>query len=189
MSNRAQMILRNAAFLGPAGANGLQGVQGPSGITIYDAQAAAAALTNITADTNFGISKDVGSGAPTAGKILRVTAFGRWTIGAAQSLTIKAKVGATVIATPAIAIGAAGSGSWEAETIIYFTAVGAGGSMQIKSKLWFFANGSSAGSGFVSSLGATAIDTTAAQLVRHSFVSTVANNTLNEDAQIIEALN
>ena len=112
MSRFSQLLMRNAAFLGPAGSQGVQGNAGTAGTTIFDAQNAAAQLVNIAVDTNFAISKDVGSGYPTVGKILRVTAFGRWSAGVAQSQAFKFKLGTIVNATPNIVLGGVNNGWW-----------------------------------------------------------------------------
>jgi hypothetical protein len=182
MSNRAQMILRNAAFLGPAGSNGLQGVQGPTGATGSTAAGTNAAdsptLTNTTVSTAFAnVTQPYGGGTLAVGTIIRSRWSGIFTTGAAQQIALSGFLGTAGMAHPNWTVPTAAATYHfyvELETIV--RTIGAGGTVSQTLRVMLNQDLSSNAQTFTVTQN-VALDTTAAQTAQLKFAATVGNNT------------
>lgn len=123
MSRRAQMILRNAAFLGPAGSAGTNGINGTNGVgLLYAALADSAVVSNSTALTPVLTNVAQVAANPPVGKVLRVKVAGYVTTagGVAGNLAIGLCLDGTATAVDAfnLAVGAGSAARFSYEFII-----------------------------------------------------------------------
>jgi hypothetical protein len=160
------------AKLASAGDGSLVVAQG-NGERLYAETADSAVITNTTAETAFDKSYTLPANTVAVGDVLKITGFAN--IVAANStdtLNLKLKIGSTIIlATGAVDVAAGDTGYFEATVVV--RAIGAVGSI--------VASGESAlGTGGTATvrpaqLAATAIDTTADQLISVTATWSVAN--------------
>lgn len=136
---RANLILRNAAFQGaagaqgPTGATGNTGATGPQGVTLlYGALADSAIVANSTARTLlYPGGASIAPGSP-AGRVYRAKFGGRWdtTGGASANLTIGFWNGSGDLVGVSTAITANQTQRFEVQLDIIIRTTGAGGTSQ-----------------------------------------------------------
>lgn len=197
MSRANQLILRNAAFLGPAGAAGAAGTggaagpTGPAGVVIVaNNLAASAQLNNITAATPFSLVYNAAANYFTANKILRARWSGFLTTGAAQQIAFTASIGGVTITHANWTVPtAAAVYHFKVELVAISQVPGVNGQFAYELSVSLTQDATTTSQTFIISNTPTTINTTAAATVQCTFASTVANNTAVCRTFVVEAFN
>ena len=183
------LILRNAAFLGPAGSQGTQGPQGPPGIVVLSANTAdSAALSNVTAATAFSLNYSIAANSLAIGKVLRLKGAGTFSNTGAQTLSLYGQFGTSASNNLNYVLAGNNTGWWEIEAVLIVRTVGAGGTASLFLKTTF-RDTALAGPQSNTIVSDVSINTTVANTVQIEFGSTVGANAATQLMFLLEALN
>lgn len=182
--------LGTAAYLNTGTANSQVALYGSVQRTLFSNSGPSGTLSNIAAQTAFGVNFSLPANTLGTGKLLRIKVGGFVTANAAQSIAIFITCGSISFQSPNFSFASSASGEFWGEMILNCRAAGTSvncgviGAINITNPSSVTSAGSAEGG-----QDATGFNTTIAQTISASFASSVANNSSGLNTLLVEALN
>lgn len=170
-------------FRSTAGTQGLVGL-------LYTNTAVSAAVVSTTTETNFDKTFSIPANAPTVGKKLWVRAYGLHSTSGAPTLTLRFKLGSTVIVTSgAITTGSGASNRlWSVDLMLTFISVGATGTVEAQGFAMLATSATAVTIADMENTAVITVDTTAAltaQVSAQWSIASSSNTTTLRDISIV----